>query len=760
MPSTLTLALAGNPNSGKTTMFNALTGARQHVGNYPGVTVAKKEGRLHVNGRDLLVVDLPGTYSLTPYSDEELAARNFLLHQRPHAVVDILDANTLERSLYLAVQLLELGAPLVLALNMMDEVRRRKVRIDSALLSRLLGVPVVETVARDGQGKDVLVREAVAFAEAVQGGVTPLRISYGPDVDAALEEMTPAIMRSGLLADCAPARWVALKVLEGDPDLRQRVRDVPDLAEVLEPVAARVAEHLRRTEEATPEAVIANYRYGFIASLMRQGVLQQDTTVERIRRSDQIDRVVTHPLLGPILMLAVLYGMFQLTFVVGEVPMGWLEDFFGWLSGAAEAAIPEGPLQSLVVSGVIDGVGGVLGFVPLILVMFLCLSFLEDLGYMARLAYMLDRVFRAFGLHGSSVMPFIISGGIPGGCAVPGVMAARTLRSPREKLATILTAPFMSCGAKVPVFILLVAAFFPEHGGNALFLITLGAWTATLLVAKLLRLTAIKGPATPFLMELPPYRLPTLRGLLIHTWERGWQYIKKAGTVILAISILLWAAMTYPGLPEDQTAAFEARRAAIAAEIDALPAPAALEGVAAAPAGQESEAAVAETAPGEESAAADAAEDPVRAALEERLADLDNQEAEAALRNSLAGRLGVALEGVSSLAGFDWRVNIALVGGFAAKEVIVSTLGTAYSLGDVDPEESEGLSGRLAADPAFSVWTALSLIVFTILYAPCFVTVVCIARETSWKWAAFSMAFNTTLAFTAATAVYQIGVRL
>ncbi len=748
MPSTITLALAGNPNSGKTTMFNALTGARQHVGNYPGVTVAKKEGRLHAQGRDLLVVDLPGTYSLTPYSDEELAARNFLLNERPHAVVDVLDANTLERSLYLAVQLLELGAPLVLALNMMDEVRRRKVHIDSGLLSELLGVPVVETVARDGSGKDVLIREAVAFAESRRGSAEPLRISYGPDVDAALDEMAPHIERTHFLTDRAPARWVALKYVEGDPDLRQRAREVNGLAELLEPIALRVAEHLQRTENAAPEAVIANYRYGYIASLMRQGVQQKDTTVERIRRSDQVDRVVTHPLLGPVIMLAVLYGMFQITFVVGEIPMGWLEEFFGWLSGTAAAAIPEGPLQSLVVSGVIDGVGGVLGFVPLILVMFFCLSFLEDLGYMARLAYMLDRVFRAFGLHGSSVMPFIISGGIPGGCAVPGVMAARTLRSPREKLATILTAPFMSCGAKVPVFILLIAAFFPESGGDALFLITLGAWAMTLLVAKLLRLTAIKGPSTPFLMELPPYRIPTLRGMLIHTWERGWQYIKKAGTVILAISILLWAAMTYPGLPDDQAAVFEAQRASIQAEIDALPAPAMPEDV-------QPEAAV-----GAEPAEGEAVENPALAALEEKLAEVDNQEAEATLRNSLAGRLGVALEGISSLAGFDWRTNIALVGGFAAKEVIVSTLGTAYSLGEVDPEESESLSERLVSDPAFSMWTAISLIVFTILYAPCFVTVVTMAKEASWKWAGFSMAFNTILAFAASVLVYQIGSRL
>ncbi len=366
-----------------------------------------------------------------------------------------------------------------------------------------------------------------------------------------------------------------------------------------------------------------------------------------------------------------------------------------------------------MVSGIIDGVGGVLGFVPLILVMFLQLAVLEDLGYTARMAYMLDRVFKAFGLHGNSVMPFIISGGIPGGCAVPGVMATRTLKSPKEKLATILTAPFMACGAKVPVFLLLIGAFFPEAGASALFWITIASWGAALLVAKALRMTAIKGEPTPFLMELPPYRTPTLRGVLIHTWERGWQYIKKAGTVILGISILLWAAMTFPGLPEDRTAQFEETRVAAEAQHQ-----------------------------GE--------------ALEDALAAIDNIEAEAALRHSLAGRLGTLLEPVSQMAGFDWRTNIALVGGFAAKEVVVSTLGTAYSLGEVDPEEFESLSDQLAADPGFTQATALALIVFTILYAPCFVTVVVMAREASWKWAGFSMVFNTLLAFVLSVGVYQI----
>ncbi|MFO7862242.1 MAG: ferrous iron transporter B, partial [Desulfosalsimonas sp.] len=328
--------------------------------------------------------------------------------------------------------------------------------------------------------------------------------------------------------------------------------------------------------------------------------------------------------------------------------------------------------------------------------MFLGITILEDSGYLARVAFILDRVFKVFGLHGSSVMPFIISGGIAGGCAVPGIMAGRTLKSPKERLATLLTVPFMNCGAKLPVFALLIGAFFASHKAWVMFAVTLLSWGGALAVAWLLRKTIIRGAPTPFIMELPPYRLPTVRGVLIHAWERTWQYIRKAGTVILAISILLWALMSFPNLPADQAETF---------------------------------------GPGQEAALAGAE-----------------------LRHSVAGRIGTSLEPVTELAGFDWRTNIALVGGFAAKEVIVSTLGTAYSMGEIDAQEDSGLSQRLAQSPQWGPLTAFALIVFVMFYSPCFVAVVCIAREAgSWKWAVFSMAFNTVLAFVLAVSVYQAG---
>ncbi|MGE0085130.1 MAG: ferrous iron transport protein B [Desulfococcaceae bacterium] len=721
MQENLNIALAGNPNAGKTTMFNALTGARQSVGNYPGVTVEKREGHMRYNGFVLNVVDLPGTYSLTAYSQEELVARDYLVNERPHAVIDIVDANSLDRNLYLGVQFMELGIPLVLALNMMDEVRRSGKKIDTEKLSQLLHIPVVETVARIGEGKQEMIQEAVRFAKERGGKWKPLEISYGPDLDPVLLDMTRLIQEAGFFTDRYPPRWLALKYLEGDVQIRNLAEQAGGIGKKLAEIADKTEKHCRAALDVSPEAIIADYRYGFIASVTKQGVITRTDQKERIVFSDKIDRVLTQRFFGPVLMISVLYAMFLVTFSIGEIPMGWVENFFAWLSETVTGLTNPGLLQSLLVDGIIAGVGGVLGFVPLIMVMFLGISFLEDSGYMARMAYMMDRVLRIFGLHGCSVMPFIVSGGIPGGCAVPGVMGARTLRSPKEKLATMLTAPFMPCGAKVPVFLLLSAAFFAGSAAQVLFWITIGSWATALLVSWVLRNTVIRGEATPFVMELPPYRLPTLKGICIHTWERAWQYIRKAGTFILAISILIWAAMTFPSLPENETARFEKEQEIIAAQMTQTQ------------------------------------DETRKEELNAQLTDIGNQQAQAALKYSLAGRLGTALEPISSLAGFDWRTNIALLGGVAAKEVIVSTLGTAYAMGSTDAEDSEGLSQRLKNDPQWTILSAISLIIFVMLYCPCFITVVTMAKESSWKWAAFSMVYTTVLAFVLAAVVYQAG---
>ena len=730
-----TIALAGNPNSGKTTLFNELTGSHQHVGNYPGVTVEKKEGTYVRDGFRLHIVDLPGTYSLTAYSLEEVVARDFLVNQKPEVVINIVDASNLERNLYLAIQFLEMGIPICIALNMIDVAKKRGIKVNAQKLSSLLGIPVTPTIARLGKGKKELMDSASQIARE-PNQLIPLKISYGADIDPVLSEMEKEILDSDFLTDTYQARWIALKYLESDEQIISKGQEAnPDLSNRLKEMVRKVSQHLLNTLDTYPEAMIADQRYGYIKSILKQGVIHHKYDRNRLYSSDRIDKVLTNRFIGPLIMLAVIAGLYDFTFSYSKVPVGWLERFFGWLGSTLSAVLPAGMVKSLIVSGIIDGVGGVLGFVPLIMLMFFGIAILEDSGYLARVAFMLDRIFRIFGLHGSSVMAFIVSGGIAGGCAVPGVMATRTLKSPRERLATLLTVPFMNCGAKLPVFALLIATFFAKYEAVIMFLITLGAWAGALLVAKLLRVTVIKGEATPFVMELPPYRMPTFKGLAIHTWERTWQYIKKAGTVILGLSVVLWAMMTFPGLPDSKIQEFEKQRQ---------------EQISRAP-----------QAVVQQLQAADHAEVQLSSEagkLRANLQQIDADEAEAGLRYSIAGRIGGALEGVSKWAGFDWKTNIALVGGFAAKEVVVSTLGTAYSLGAVDPEESGSLSETLARDPGWSPLLAVGLIVFTMFYSPCFVSVICISRESgSWKWGAFAMVFNTVLAFVLAVLIFQIG---
>jgi ferrous iron transport protein B len=720
------IALAGNPNCGKTTLFNAITGARQHVGNYPGITVEKKEGYCEFNGRHIQLVDLPGTYSLTAYSLEELVARNFLIQDRPSAVINIVDSSNLERNLYLTVQLLELGIPVLVALNMVDMAAARGLAINSEELGRRLRLPVVPTVARTGKGKEALL-EAAAQLGQKDAAWEPLHISYGPDIDPVLDTMEAQIRAASFLTDSLPERWTALKYLEADEEVIRKGREKnPALSGKLEHFAEQVTQHLQKTLDSYPEAIIADHRYGFISALLKEGVVKHSHKADRLYLTDQIDRVLTNRFFGPILMMLIIYAAYTFTFTYSQTPIAWLGAGFSALGRFADSSLPPGPLKSLIVSGVIDGVGGVLGFVPLILFMFFAVAFLEDTGYLARVAYMLDRIFRTFGLHGSSVMAYIISGGIAGGCAVPGVLATRTLRSPRERLATLLTAPFMNCGAKLPVFAMLIGAFFAAKQAQVMFLLTILSWAAALLIAKLIRSTVLRGPSTPFLLELPPYRLPTFKGLLIHTWERTWQYIRKAGTIILAISIIFWALMSFPGLPETEKKIYDDERASI----------------------------LADAPPG------DAGSNPVGDPTSARLHEVDYEEAQAALKNSIAGRIGSGLTVFTAANGFDWRINVALLSGIAAKELIISTLGTAYSLGQSGREENTPLSRRLEADVSWSPLKAFSLIIFIMLYAPCLPTITCIIRESTWKWGLFSFTFNTLTAFIISALVYRGGMWL
>ncbi|HRU04909.1 MAG TPA: ferrous iron transport protein B [Candidatus Brocadiia bacterium] len=534
----LTIALAGNPNAGKTSLFNAITGARQHVGNYPGVTVEKKEGfRVH-RGWRIRVVDLPGAYSLTAFSADELMARRFIVEERPNLVVNVVDASNLERNLYLTSQLLELGAPLLVALNMSDLARARGLSIDTVLLSRLLGAAIVPTVGHKGQGVEELLDAVVAAAQT-----PPARrpgLDYGRDVERALAVLTPlAALREPASAAIYGSRWLSVKLLEHDDDARRLVQDAELLA-----TADRLAADLERHAGCPPEILIAEARYGFISGVCREAV--KTSAEARHDLSDRIDAILLSRALGLPIFLGLMYLVFHLTFTLAEPPMGWIETFFGWLGDTVSSFWPEGSesaLRRLLVEGVISGVGGVLVFTPNILLLFLAIALLEDTGYMARAAFIMDRVMHKLGLHGKSFIPMLIGFG----CTVPAIMATRSLEDRKDRLITMMVAPLMSCGARLPIYALIIPAFFSPRWRPVMLLAIylLGVGLAVLSV-KLLRLTALRGESAPLVMELPPYHAPTLRGVLIHMWERVWLYIRKAGTVILAASVLLWAMTAYP----------------------------------------------------------------------------------------------------------------------------------------------------------------------------------------------------------------------
>jgi len=794
---TVTVAVAGNPNAGKTSLFNLLTGSNQTVGNYPGVTVEKKEGTVEHGDLRLCIVDLPGTYSLTAYSLDEVVAREAIVDERPDVVLDVVDAANLERNLYLAMQLAEMGRPLVLALNMHDIALQRGLRIDLDRLSQSMGVPVVATVAHRGQGRRELLDALVRVA---QGAVPsqPLAVSYGPRLEDAIAELVALVGADGALASALPPRWLAIKLLEEDAQAAERVRTTAAQPDTILDAARRITSHIAAQEGQDPAGLVAEHRYGHAAGIVRAcvRVLDRGTTL-----TDAIDTIVCNRLLGFPIVALVVFLAFKLTFLLAD---GWayVPWFGGWTTPTGAftwvfdellprwtAPLAAGPLKSLLDHGILAGVGGVLGFVPLVFFMFLVLAAIEDSGYVARIAFVLDRVLRAFGLQGKSILAMIVSGGIAGGCAVPGILATRTLREERDRLTTMLVAPFMNCGAKMPVFGMLIAAFFAEWKGEMMWLLAALSWCFALGAALCLRHTVIRGEQTPFVMELPPYHVPVLRNLLRSAGERSLMYVRKAGTVILGVSILLWALTYLPRLDPEPferrlRESAEATRAALAGSPYAAAwdraGPAVLaqwvrrarQGLSvpdrARLADQQPELLpLTEVAAGVRQPATMPVRDPARFVLSfvETVDQVALERQRLQLENSLAGRLGRALEPLASLAGFDWRDSVALLGGLAAKEVVLSTLAMTYSLGDPhgpqDDDRDFVLAETLRATPGWTPLRAFCLLLFVMLYAPCVATVVAIGRESgSWRWAAFSAVYSTALAWVVAATVFQVGSAL
>jgi ferrous iron transport protein B len=702
------LALAGNPNSGKTTVFNALTGSRRHVGNYPGVTVECAEGFRRHGDVELRIVDLPGTYSLTAHSAEELLARNFILNEKPDVVVDILDASNLERNLYLAVQIMELGVPLVLAFNMSDMAEANGFEFDIDTLSWLFGVRIVQTVGTSGKGLKELLDAVVLTARRREIGPARQapRIGYRQEIEEEIAKVAALVEKTGLYAGGYDPRWAAVKLLENDRLLRAGF--VPD--EIL----AQLGKSAARIEAVLgepPATAIAGCRYGYISGACREAV--RSSIEVRKSFSDRVDAVVTNRVLGIPIFLGLMYLVFHLTFTVGGFPVAWIEESIGRLGDCAAGWWPEGSesvLKSLLVDGIIGGIGSVVVFLPNIFLLFLAIAFLEDSGYMARAAFLMDRVMHKVGLHGKSFIPMLIGFG----CSVPAIMATRMLENRRDRLATILVIPLMSCGARLPIYALILPTFFPQAWqAPLLWIVYVIGILLAMAGAKILRATILKGESVPFVMELPPYRMPTFRGVAIHIWERGRIYLRKAGSVILCLSVLLWAISTFPRLPAGEAARFDAAREFVRA-----------------------------AGPG----------DVVRDA---RIAAIDNEEWEASLRHSLAGRIGRAMEPLLAPMGFDWRTGTALVGAFAAKEVFVAQLGIVFSMGETD-QGSVQLRDRLRE--AYTPLAGFCIMLFCLVSAPCMVTVAVTRREAgSWKWALLQLGGLTLLAYALTTLVFQTG---
>lgn len=715
----LTFALAGNPNSGKTTIFNNLVGAREHVGNWPGVTVEKKAGTIKTDGREIEIIDLPGAYSLTAFSMEEIIARDYIVEQKPDVVINIVDASNLERNLYLTVQLRELGAKIVVALNMHDIAGQRGIRIDAARLGQLLGVAVVPTVGNKNKGMEPLLQEALAVADGSKT-LPEAPIRYGKELEDHLTDLIVIAERDAELTQACGAKWLTLKALEKDKAVVEKL-ECSSIWPKLSAELRKVEKHLEDIYDDTPDTIIADARYGFIAGAVKEAVKRPSE--DRLTVSDKVDKVLTNRFLGLPIFLLAMWLTFKLTFTVGEIPMGWLETFFTWLGGLFDP-MADGLLKSLLVDGVIGGVGGVLGFFPLIIMLFLAIAFLEDSGYMARAAFVMDRVMNKVGLHGKSFIPMIVGFG----CTVPAIYATRTLENRKDRMITMLVAPLMSCGARLPVYVLLIGAFFATKSENYQANLLTGIYVLgivlAIVMAKIFRRTILPGQGAPFVMELPPYRLPTFKGVLIHTWERGWLYLKKAGTVILAVSIILWAAMTFPSADNGQyETLLERVETAYAAQVDA----------------------------GGESAALQTQYDDAKGALENAMASRD-------LEASVAGSIGRGMEPFIRPLGFDWRIGISLLAGFAAKEVVVGTMGTIYSLGGEENEESTPLREKIGKDPAYSPAMALALMVFTLIYLPCMVAMAAWHKEAGsrWKWTLFLIAYTTALAWIMSFAAYHV----
>jgi ferrous iron transport protein B len=716
----LSIALAGNPNSGKTTIFNNITGTRQKVGNWPGVTVEKKEGHIKKSGYDLKIIDLPGTYSLTPFSIEEIVARNFVLEERPDVVIDIIDASNLERSLYLATQLREIDCKVLFALNMADVAQTRGIKIDAEKLSELLDVPVVFTIGNKNKGIDTLLEKAIELAES--NYVIPIkrRVKYSKDIEDSISKLEHFIESLAKGALPYNPRWTAIKLLEDDKIIKERIQQKTgkNSRKILEEATAQRDFLVDRFDDE-PEIVMTDERYGFIAGIIRE--VLTTSTRQRVDISRNVDLVLTNRFVGFPIFIFFIWAMFQLTFSLGVYPMEWIDSGIKLFSTSLAQVLPDNIFKDFLINGVIAGVGSVVVFLPNILILFFCISLFEDTGYMSRAAFLMDKIMHLIGLHGKSFIPMLMGFG----CNVPAIMASRTLESEKDRILTILITPFMSCSARLPVYIILAGAFFGVRAGSVIFGIYILGIILSIITGRLFRSTLLKGVDAPFVMELPPYRIPMIKSLLIHMWDRSKLFLKKMGGIILVGSVVVWALSAFPrNIPYSINYALEMERVKTSFQTEIA-----------------------------------TAHEPEKAVLTQQrdlaVAKLARAMKAEHAEKSFMGRIGKVVAPIFEPLGIDWRGSVALLTGFVAKEIVVSTMGILYAADG--NEDSEALKNALLSSDMTPLG-ALAMMVFVLLYMPCLATLAAIKRETaSWKWMTFSISYSTILAWTAAFIVYQGG---
>ncbi|MEE4177551.1 MAG: ferrous iron transport protein B [Bacteroides sp.] len=732
---TINVALVGNPNSGKTTFFNFASGSRERVGNYSGVTVDAKESRFRMNGYHFRITDLPGTYSISAYTPEEVFVRNFIQEKLPDVVINIVDASSIERNLYLTTQLIDMDIRVIMVLNMYDELEAKGDQLDYECLGKMIGIPIVPTVSSKGKGIRETFEKVIEVFEDRNPVIRHIHINYGNSMERSIKDLQDLINAPGnqYLTDRISSRFLAIKLLEKDKEAIKKIMGNCHNHEEILFYAGQERDRLEKEYGEHPETVITDLKYGFISGALKE-TLKQAAAEER-KTSEVIDTLITHKVFGIPIFMLFMWIMFWATFQLGSYPMEWIESGVTAIAELLNGKMSDGPLKDLLVNGIVSGVGGVIVFLPNIILLFFFISLMEDTGYMSRAVFIMDKLMHKIGLHGKSFIPLLMGFG----CNVPAILATRTLSNRNDRLLTMLINPFMSCSARLPIYVLLISAFFPENQGSMLFMIYLIGVLVAIGVALLFKKLLFRSQEVPFVMELPPYRMPTLRATTTHMWSRAAQYLRKIGGVILVASIIIWALGYFPHgnkYQQEITVQQETLRKEYQAKAISNPA----------------------LTPEEKEV--------LTQGLDEQLQLTAARGYTSRLENSYIGTIGKTIQPVMNPLGFDWKMTISIISGVAAKEIVVSTLGVLYQADENVQTQSQSLIEKLqtqtytqgpnAGQYVFNKRVAFSFMLFVLLYFPCIGVIVAISKESGhWKWGLFTIVYTTLIAWVFSFVFYQ-----